>query len=166
MKYLEFRPSETFKVIADKVFKEQKQKILEQLAFVEVEHVGATPIHGLLTKCDLDVNVRVNKDNFDKTLEILKEMYEINQPDNWTNTFASFKDDKNLEIDFGVQLTIVDSPEDYFVKQRDILLQNPALVKELNHIKEWYEVEGKSMDEYRKAKSEFFDRILKKHEKL
>ena len=161
MKFLKFRPSEIFKVTADKVFKEQKQRILEQLPFVEVEHVGATPIHGLLTKGDLDVNVRVNKDNFDKAVEILKGIYEINQPDNWTNTFASFKDDHNLEIDFGVQLTIIGSPEDYFVKQRDMLLQNPELVKELNHIKEWCELEGKSMDEYRKAKGEFYNRILR-----
>ena len=163
MKFLRFRPSETFKVIADKVFEEQKKRILEKLPFVEVEHIGGTPIHGLLTKGDLDVNVRVSKDNFGKAVKILEGIYEINQPDNWTDTYASFKDDKNLEINFGVQLTVVSSAEDYFIKQRDVLLQNPELVKELNHIKESCEVKGESMDEYRKRKSEFFEMLLKKH---
>ena len=151
-----FQPVEKFKELADKVFEEQKQRIFEKLPFAELHHVGGTSIPNSITKGDLDINVRVEKENFNTAVEILKGMYKINQPHNWNENFASFKDDR-LEIDFGVQLTIIDSPDDIFITQREILLKNPELVKELNDLKLKYE--GKSMDEYRKVKSQFFEKI-------
>ncbi len=44
MKILFFQPSEKFKILADKVFEEQKQRILSKLPFVLVEHIGGTSI--------------------------------------------------------------------------------------------------------------------------
>lgn len=160
METVSFKPSEEFTNTAGRVFKEQKQRILDQIPYVEVHHVGGTAIPNLITKGDLDVNVRVEKNNFNSAVEVLRQMYEINQLDNWTENYASFKDDKNLGIDLGVQLTVIGSSDDYFLSQRDILLTNMNLVKELNDIKARYE--GKSMDEYRKEKGQFFERITNK----
>lgn len=152
-----FKPVEEVKELADKVFEEQKQVILSKLPFAEVNHIGSTVIPGSITKGDLDINVRVKKEDFHKSVEILKSMYDINQPDNWTENFASFKTNK-LEIDFGLQLTVIGSKDDVYLKIRDVLRANPNLVEELNEIKKKYQ--GKSMDEYRKEKGIFFDKIV------
>jgi len=156
-----FKPSEEFVFVANKVFTEQKEKILELLPFAEVYHIGGTVIPGLITKGDLDINVRITEKDFNSAVEVLKQMYEINQLHNWTNTYASFKDDTNLEIDFGAQLTVIDSPDDYFLEQRDMLLKNPELIKKLNLLKLKYE--GKPMDEYRNEKNKFFEKMMTKN---
>lgn len=43
------------------------------------------------------------------------------------------------------------------IKPRDILLENPELIVDLNAIKMKYD--GKSMDEYRKEKADFFQKL-------
>jgi len=153
-----FRPVEMFKEKADKVFEEQKKEILTELPYAEVHHIGSTTIPGSITKGDLDVNVRVEKKDFNRAIESLKQMYDINQPENWRGGFASFKTDADaLEIDFGAQLTVIDSEEDVFLRNKAILQSYPELVEKLNQIKLKYE--GKLMTEYRKEKYEFFKQI-------
>ena len=157
MAVVKFRPVEEYKERADRVFENQKEIILGKLPFAQVEHIGSTAIPGSLTKGDLDVNVRVEKDRFSEAVDALKQLYDINQPDNWEDDFASFKTDK-LEIDFGVQLTVLHSRSDVFAKKRDALINNSVLVKKLNEIKRKYN--WMSMDEYRKGKANFFESIL------
>ncbi|MGH7141585.1 MAG: GrpB family protein [Minisyncoccia bacterium] len=138
----------------DTLFQEEKSKLLELIPAAAVEHVGGTAVPGLLTKGDLDINVRVQEKVFSDAVERLKGAYEINQPHNWTPAYASFKDDSR---DLGIQLTAVGSPVDYFVAQRDILRAHPGKVVELNRLKEKFE--GKDMDSYRLAKGEFFEKL-------
>jgi GrpB-like predicted nucleotidyltransferase (UPF0157 family) len=150
-----FKPVELFKELAYKVFEQESKKILAELPFAEVHHIGSTAIPGSITKGDLDVSVRVKKEDFERAIEALKRMYEINQPENWTEGFASFKTDPDtLEIDFGAQLTVIDSEEDVFLRNKAVLQSHPLLVEKLNQIKLKYE--GKLMTEYRKEKYEFF----------
>ncbi|OGM32688.1 hypothetical protein A2803_01360 [Candidatus Woesebacteria bacterium RIFCSPHIGHO2_01_FULL_44_21] len=157
MQNISFKPVSKFENIADKAFSEQEQRILKIIPSAEVHHIGSTAIPNSITKGDLDINVRVNKSGFAFAVEQLKDLYEINQPENWTDTFASFKDDKHLGIDFGVQLTVIGSPVDDFVKLRDILISNPSLVKKYNQMKLKYA--DKNMDDYRKAKADFFQQL-------
>jgi len=156
MEIVSFKPGSCFKDLVDKTFQKQRQRLLTQLPLAEVHHIGSTAIPDSITKGDLDVNVRVTQQEFAKAVELLKAMYEISQPNNWTANFASFKDNR-VGMDFGVQLTAIGSPEDRFLVQRDILLSHPELVERLNMLKMTYE--GKSMDEYRKAKADFFAKI-------
>ncbi len=131
-------------------------RVLRRLSFpdAQIEHIGGTSVPGSLTKGDLDINIRVRPEDFGRTTETLKKLYEINQPDNWTSGFASFKDDgRNL----GVQLTVIGSPDDHFVPQRDYLNNHPEKVLEFNKLKEKFE--GKSMEDYRKEKGEFFENL-------
>ncbi|OGY57089.1 MAG: hypothetical protein A2Y84_00305 [Candidatus Colwellbacteria bacterium RBG_13_48_8] len=157
MTEVSFRPSEEYAGITEKIFQEQRRIILGKLPFADIQHVAGTSIPGLITKGDIDVNVRVRENEFEDAVGVLKSLYEINQPENWTSSYASFKDDRNLGADFGIQLTIIGSPNDFFVRHRDLLLNNSKLVEELNALKKEYG--GKSMDEYRKEKGRFFDKL-------
>ena len=152
-----FQPSEKFIQKANRIFQQEKIRINGLIPEADIQHIGSTSIPGALTKGDLDIVVRVPTERFNETVEYLKRIYQINQPENWTENFASFKDEENLGIDFGAQLVIKDSKEDDFVKLRDKLLTNPDLLKEYNQMKERFE--GQGMDEYRKEKADFFEKL-------
>ena len=143
--------------ITDKIealFHAEKKKLTTMISNLEIEQVGGTSVPGSISKGDLDINIRVEPARFEAVKELLQTPYEVNQPDNWSATFASFKDDpRNL----GIQLTVIGSHEDFFVLQRNYLRNHPEKVLELNALKEQFE--GKSMDEYRKKKQEFFESI-------
>ncbi len=138
----------------DELFKSEKQKLHGLLPDADIEHVGGTAVPGLISKGDLDINIRVRPEDFEKAKKVLETIYEINQPENWSKGFASFKDDAR---ELGIQVTAIGSLEDYFVAQRDYLKSHPEKVAELNKLKEKFE--GKSMDEYRKEKGEFFEKL-------
>lgn len=145
--------------IAEKIstlFETEKAKLSEFFPDADIQHIGGTSVSGTISKGDLDINVRVKQVEFEATIEKLKTIYEINQLDNWTAGFASFKDDTR---DLGVQLTVIESPDDYFVAQRNYLRERPEKVTELNQLKERFN--GKSMDEYRKEKGAFFEGLTK-----
>ena len=137
------------------LFASEKQKLSKLLPTADIQHIGGTSVPGSISKGDLDINVRVTPKDFQRATEILTKLYQINQPHNWTAGFASFKDDTR---DLGIQVTAIGSPDDYFVAQRDYLRAHPDKVTELNTLKEKFE--GKSMDEYRKAKGIFFEKLL------
>lgn len=143
--------------LAGKVYLYLEEEPLKLFPFADIQHIGSTSIPGSLSKGDIDINVRIKPENFKEVVSKLKELYEVNQPENWTGNFASFKDDKNYDLPVGIQLTIIDSPDDFFVEQRDRLIQNKKLLDELNKLKQQYE--GKTMEEYRKVKSEFFEKL-------
>ncbi|OGZ57720.1 MAG: hypothetical protein A3F94_01775 [Candidatus Spechtbacteria bacterium RIFCSPLOWO2_12_FULL_38_22] len=136
------------------LFKIEKQKLTALFPDADIEHVGGTSVPGSLSKGDLDINIRVAPENFEKTVETLKTLYKINQLNNWSKGFASFK---NEARELSIQVTAISSPEDYFVAQRDYLKSHPKKVVELNTLKEKFE--DKSMDEYRKEKEEFFEKL-------
>ncbi len=152
-----FRPSSEFLAKANEVFEQQRIKLNKFMPFADIQHIGSTSIPNSVTKGDLDIVIRIPKDKFSESVELLKSIYEINQPENWKTTFASFKDETNLGIDFGAQLVIIDSELDDFTKLRDILINNSKLVEEYNSMKLKYE--GKDMDKYRIAKSDFFQKL-------
>lgn len=155
MQTVHFVKTEKISEKIQSLFESEKAKLLELFPNADIEHIGGTAILGTISKGDLDINIRVEPKDFQEAVEILKGLYEINQPDNWTSGFASFKDDsRNL----GIQLTVIGSDDDCFVAQREYLKSHPDKVEELNSLKEMFE--GKNMDEYRKEKGKFFERLL------
>ena len=75
-----FRPSSECKDTADRLFAEIQEKLTVLLPFADIQHIGATAVLGLLTKGDLDINVRVQSNTFDSAVDALKKLFEINQP--------------------------------------------------------------------------------------
>ena len=159
MNKVSFKQSSDLHEIAGRVYQEQRERIQKLIPWAEVHHIGSTAIPGSITKGDLDINVRVPVENFDNAVKGLEKLYQINQPENWTNNFASFKDDDNFDIAGGVQLTIMGSESDDFIKLNDLLINDSQLLKEYNQMKEKFE--GKDMEEYRKEKANFFGKLRK-----
>jgi len=157
MEKVHFIYSDEIKEKVERVFQSEKQKIEAATGATEIEHVGGTAIPNLLTKGDIDINVQVKNEEFSSVIEALKVLYEINQPNNWNEHFASFKDDNSFELPLGVQVTVIDSPEDDFVRHREMLMHKPDLVEKYNDLKKSFE--GKKMSEYREAKTKFFESI-------
>ena len=143
--------------MAENLFEEQAGKLKQALPFANIQHIGGTAIPGMLTKGDLDINVRVAREDFAATVDVLRSLYKINQPHNWSVDFASFEDDENLVLPLGVQVTVVGSSSDDFVLLRDALLLNRHLVTSVNDMKLMYQ--GAKMDDYRNAKTDLYSAI-------
>lgn len=142
--------------VAD-LFALEKEKLLKIFPTCQAEHIGGTSVPGSVTKGDLDINLRVPAEDFFRVVEELKNIYQINQPNNWSENFASFKDDSR---DLGIQVTVLGSPEDYYVAQREYLINHSEELRELNSLKLKYE--GKDMQKYREEKGNFFEKLNRK----
>ena len=153
-----FKPSSEYIAQVNSLFEQHKQQILQALVYAQVEHIGATSVPNALTKGDLDLLVRVEEEQFVLTVEQLKSLYDIHQLENWTSCFASFKEEKNSVIPLGVQVVIAGSQVDYFAQLRDLLIDQPELLIQIDKLKSSFE--GKDMESYIKAKGEFYERVL------
>lgn len=157
MEKVNFFDHENLERDAQTLFIAHKELIKKQMPSADVLHIGSTAIPGSLTKGDLDIQVRVSSEQFFQAVDILSSLYESNEGSIKTEEFRAFKSDlTNLPL--GVQLTVIDSEYDFFWKFRDILLQNDQYRVEYDKLKRKYQ--GKEMDEYREAKSNFFDKIM------
>lgn len=152
-----FLPSQSYLQQVQALFTEHRQKILQLLPTAQVEHIGATSVPGLLTKGDLDLQVSVSLQEFNQAVVLLQKEYFNHQLENWTESFASFKDE-NSDIPVGVQLVIQDSPSDIFVKSRNLLLTQSEKVEELNQLKQFH-ADG-DMETYIRHKGEFFTALF------
>lgn len=157
MKPVNFLEQSKINEMANKEVSNQKSRILELLPNVDIQHIGSTAIPNSITKGDLDIQVRVPKEDFTKAVEMLSTIYDINEGSTKTDFFRTFKDD-SLPLPLGVQLTVINSDLDIFWKIRDVLLKNDEFRKEYDDLKRNFE--GKTMDEYRLAKKQFFERIM------
>lgn len=145
---------------AQRFYKQEKDRLVKYFPEESILHVGSTAIPGSLTKGDLDINIRVEEDDFKKTVEILKSLYDIAQPQNWSEVFASFNGDRDGEH-IGVQVSVKDSESDNFIRDQKMFLENPELVSMYNDLKSKFD--GQDMGDYRKAKAEFLNSIREKH---
>ncbi|WP_025117628.1 GrpB family protein [Lysinibacillus fusiformis] len=158
MEKVKFYDCELFNEHAEGTFLLQKNRIKMFLPDVDIQHVGSTAIPNSITKGDLDIQVRVFANQFAQAVELLSNLYDINEESIKTDTFRAFKDD-TTNPPLGVQLTVIDADFDFLWKFRDILLENKNYREEYDNLKKEYE--GKSMDDYREAKDEFFQGLMK-----
>ncbi len=151
---IHFKKTEDIFDVVQRLFNEQKTFLLNKIPCpVDIQHVGSSSILGALTQADLDIQIRVTKDNFEKTVEILRNFFDVKHSEDWTTEFASFVNTKNaLPTDYIV--TIEDSRYDHFYKTRDCLKGHPKMLSKYNAMKRLYE--GKKYSEYSDAKKLFF----------
>jgi hypothetical protein len=65
-----------------------------------------------VTKGDLDLQVSVSVEEFNQAIVLLQTEYSEHQLENWTESFASFKDERDSDIPVGVQLVSQGSESD------------------------------------------------------
>jgi GrpB-like predicted nucleotidyltransferase (UPF0157 family) len=153
------RPEAEIRAAVQAAFAEHRRRVLEMLPEAEVEHVGSTAVLGALTKGDLDLLVRVEADDFAAAVAGLLGLYAIDQPENWTPTFASFTDPQAADPPVGVQLAVAGSADDaLFGPFRDAVAGDPALLAEYNALK--LENDGEDYERYTDVKAEFVKRVL------
>jgi GrpB-like predicted nucleotidyltransferase (UPF0157 family) len=127
------------------------------LAHAQVHHIGATSLSFGQTKGDVDVNVRVDEAQFPLTVTALGERLTMAQPENWSETFASFSAE-GYELPLGVQVTVIDSNDDFLLALRDRMRADPSLLRRYNEIKVAAASDGP--DAYWKAKDDLLRAIL------
>jgi GrpB-like predicted nucleotidyltransferase (UPF0157 family) len=154
-----FRPEAHLRTAVASIVAAQTSRIASLLPDARVEHIGGTSIPEALTKGDVDLMVIVaNAEAFALATAALGTIFEINQPQNWTATFASYKDDTSLALSFGVQVVVRNSVDDHFITLRDRLRTDSEALCGYNAMKRFHE--GGSESDYRRAKSEFVERLL------
>ena len=123
---------------------------------VELEHIGATSMPDGVTKGDVDVNLRVDADRFDQVVGALSSRFDVAQPQNWTETYASFSDTRR-GVPLGIQVTVRGSDDDFLVALRDLMRDDPELRHEYDAIKRANARAGR--DAYWHAKHDFLRRV-------
>ena len=120
--------------------------------------VGSTAIKGVIGKQDIDILVRTTKKDFSTTRDILDKNFQRNTKQISNNEYQSYRVDSSIDI--AIQLTIIDSQYDNFEQFLKILNTTPSLIKEYNDLKRKWN--GMPMNEYRRAKSNFIETVLRK----
>ncbi|WP_201318804.1 GrpB family protein [Paenibacillus sp. EPM92] len=64
---------------AHQLFIEQRERIKQVVPDGDIQHAGSTAIPDTLTKGDLDIQVRVSQENFEKSVEALSRAFLCNE---------------------------------------------------------------------------------------
>ena len=156
---LRFQPQSELWPLVDRAFQRDAREIRTLVPAAEVEHVGATAIPGSITKGDLDLLVRVPAGDFEPAATALGGRYAVDQPANWTDTFASFGEEREGEPPLGIQLVVSGSTVDAaFVALRRLMRSRPDLVGRANELKRHHE--GGRPEAYVIEKRTFFEGLL------
>lgn len=119
---------------ADEIVAELETSLRDQLPACQIDHVGATAMPDGMTKGDVDVNIRVSPDDFPRTVETLRRVFRVAQPQNWTPTYASFSDSSRA-LPVGLQVTVFGSPDDFLVPLRDLMRGDAGLRHRYDRVK-------------------------------
>lgn len=123
----------------------------------DIRHIGATAVPGCLTKGDLDIVVRVNREDFAASEAAMAQHLDRNLGSVRMDTFAAFED-TTCAPPLGIQLTAIDGPFDDFHTFVEALQRDPSLVAAYNALKSKFA--GRPMDDYRAAKDAFVERVI------
>lgn len=99
-----------------------------------IEHVWGSAIPWAITKNDLDIQVRIEKERYSEVIEALRALYETKRTELRTPEFAIFHD-MNNDVEVDICVTVIDCPYDLFSRTRDAIIENPELLDEYNAIK-------------------------------
>ncbi|QTM99047.1 hypothetical protein ERJ70_06875 [Sediminibacillus dalangtanensis] len=156
VEYVYFAPEITFREKAGEVYAKHRKLILEQLPQTEIHYIGSTAVRGSLTKGDVDLQVRVDQQDFPEAKKGLQGMYDVNEGSYQTSFFCGFEGEDELPV--GVQLTVMGSEADHFWKTTRFFQAHPSYNEAYNQLKKQFD--GKEMEHYRNAKAEFLTDIL------
>ncbi len=122
----------------------------------ELVLVGGSSVPAALTKGDVDLHLRVPAAEFDRTVALLRGVYQVVHPEIWQETLATFAVPAALPA--GVAVTPADSVHDVrFRRSWQLLAADPQLVEAYNTMKLRHRDRP---EEYERHKSAFFDMLV------
>lgn len=129
-----------------------------QLPYAKIDHIGSSAIKNAYSKGDLDILVRVDAANFEKSRKIIEQLgYQVKQGNLRTSSLCMLESlDENADV--AIQLIASGSEFEFFITFRDILNTTPELVVQYNNLK--ISSTGLTPEEYRHKKSIFIENIL------
>lgn len=96
-------PVSTLRATVQKMLDTAIPRLERILPNAKIYHIGSTAIPGMLTKGDLDLLIQVTQAHFQSATQTLKQHFAVNQPENWTTDYASFKEGEVYPLPLGVQ---------------------------------------------------------------
>ena len=128
------------------------------LPCAEVEHVGSTAVPGCLTKGDLDVLVRVDRPDFERSALALEDLLVSSTRNQQTAEYAEY-DYSLAGVSASVQLVVAGSAiDDHFHRLKAILKSDPEALDRYNLLKVRHD--GCDMGAYRREKERLIDSLL------
>ena len=161
-KHVKLEESAAYKKKADKIFTEVKKQLLKDLPDVEIEHIGASSVDGLVSKGDLDILVVVEASEFEPTKLKLERLGYRPKEKGETLVTAELQpfDVTGYPIDVAIQLIASGSRFEFFRVFKKWLQRSEYYRDEYNRIKR--ENASAGDEAYKKAKSIFIEEVLRK----
>lgn len=133
------------------------ERIAKTLNHAHIAHIGSSAIPGALSKGDLDIYVGVSAEQFNQSIQQLKQINFIEKKDTLaTKELRMLESQEHDHV--AIQLVVQNSAYDFFLTFRDVLRNQPELVAEYNQMKS--SCRDMTMDEYRMNKSDFIQAVL------
>ncbi len=140
------------------IYSELRLDLESCLPGARIEHIGSSAIAGAISKGDLDVFVGVRAADFQRSLRAIKGLQFSEKEGTLRTDSLCMLVTEKYDYDVAVQLVVNGSEFENFLRFRDLLNSNPALVLEYNRLKR--SCEGLGPDAYRREKASFIQRLL------
>lgn len=138
------------------LFLKLQYEISSVLPFAQIEHIGSSSVPGAISKGDLDIYVGVDPQAHESAVLTLidcgyKEKLDTLRTPELCMLVA--------REDIALQVVAAGSQYEFFIRFRDLLRNNPDLVRKYNDLK--LSCIGFSEKQYRLIKSRFIEEVLK-----
>lgn len=154
---MRFYPAEQYQAACHEMFERYECDIKKLLPNARVEHVGASSIPSAVSKGDLDIFVGVELSELEDAIERLTTLGFKEKLDTLRTPELCMLESTSAD-DVALQVVANGSEFECFLRFRDKLRANPALVQQYNTLK--MSCEGWPQDEYREKKSTFIEHVL------
>ncbi|MFA0540266.1 GrpB family protein [Vibrio sp. 10N.222.52.B7] len=154
---MKFYPAEQYQAACHELFVRYEREIKKLIPNARIEHVGASSIPSAVSKGDLDIFVGVDLGELEDVIERLTTLG-FNEKLDTLRTPELCMLESTSSDDVALQVVANSSEFECFLRFRDKLRANPALVKQYNTLK--MSCEGWSQEKYREKKADFIEYVL------
>ncbi|CAK2698848.1 GrpB family protein [Vibrio crassostreae] len=154
---MKFYPAEQYQAACNEMFVRYERDIKTLIPNARVEHIGASSIPFAVSKGDLDIFVGVELGELEDLIGRITTLG-FNEKLDTLRTPELCMLESTSGHDVALQVVANGSEFECFLRFRDKLRANPALVQQYNTLK--MSCEGWPQEEYREKKSDFIEHVL------
>lgn len=146
----------------DELLESERERVLallhKLLPAARIDEVGSTVVPGAIGKQDVDILVLLGENQFDAACAVLDQVLVHDDKQLDSECFRGYRASSCRDV--SVQVTVAGGRYDNFHAFAEALRRSPVLLQAYNRLKRAWD--GKPMDEYRIAKSEFIAKVLRR----